>query len=65
MKISKTIVLGSDHAGLRLKNYVEPLLEAMNHRVLDVGTYDTGPVDYPDYAEKVALEIPGSPIKGI
>ncbi len=57
MRPSKTIVLGSDHAGFRVKNYVKSLLEKMDYRIEDVGTYDTKPVDYPDYAEKVALEV--------
>lgn len=57
MKSSKIIVLGSDHAGLRVKNYVKTLLENMDYQIEDVGTYNTKPVDYPDYAERVALEV--------
>ena len=57
MKSSKTIIIGSDHAGFRVKNSVKPLLEKMNYRIEDVGTYDTNRVDYPEYAEKVALEV--------
>lgn len=57
MKSTKTIILGSDHAGLRVKNYVKTLLEDMSYQADDVGTYDTKRVDYPDYAEKVALGV--------
>jgi len=57
MKPLQTIVVGSDHAGFKLKNYVKDLLEGMGYRVEDVGTYDERPVDYPDYAERVALEV--------
>jgi ribose 5-phosphate isomerase B len=57
MKSLQTIVIGSDHAGFRVKRYVKNLLEGMGYRVEDVGTYDTTPVDYPDYAERVALEL--------
>jgi ribose 5-phosphate isomerase B len=57
MKRRQTIVVGNDHAGLEVKEFVKPLLEKMGYRVEDVGSDDTTPVDYPDYAEKVALEV--------
>src|SRR5262245_55301671 len=64
MKSSK-IILGSDHAGLRVKNYVKSVLEEMGYRTEDVGTYDTNRVDYPDYAEKAALEVLKGNTKGV
>src|SRR5215468_7885405 len=52
------IVVGSDHAGFELKNEViGRLLEADGLEVVDVGSYDTEPVDYPDYAEAVGLAV--------
>ena len=48
------IVIGSDHAGFELKKILMPLVKEMPHELLDVGTYDTQSVDYPDYAEAVA-----------
>ena len=52
------IVVGSDHAGFELKKtIVSGLLEAEDLEVVDVGSYDTEPVDYPDYAEAVGLAI--------
>src|SRR5262244_4168231 len=52
------IVVGSDHAGFELKNEViGRLLEAGDLEVVDVGSYDTEPVDYPDYAEAVGLAV--------
>jgi ribose 5-phosphate isomerase B len=57
MKSSSTIIIGSDHAGFRVKNDLKTLLEKAGYRVEDVGTYDTKRVDYPEYAEKVALEV--------
>jgi len=52
------IVVGSDHAGFELKKrIVSRLLEAEDLEVADVGSYDTEPVDYPDYAEAVGLAI--------
>jgi ribose 5-phosphate isomerase B len=57
MKREKMLVVGSDHAGFKLKEYAKSLLEETGYRVEDVGTYDETPVDYPDYAEKVALAV--------
>ncbi len=44
------IVMGSDHAGYRLKNELKPLIESMGHEVIDVGCNCDDSVDYPDYA---------------
>lgn len=51
------IVLGSDHAGFDLKKVLNDHLQENGHLVLDVGTYSTAPVDYPDYAEAVARSV--------
>jgi ribose 5-phosphate isomerase B len=51
------VALGSDHAGFELKSTVARSLEAAGHQVLDLGTHDTAPVDYPDYAEAVGLAV--------
>jgi len=51
------IVLGSDHAGFELKEHIQQLLTSLGHQVVDVGTHDTAPVDYPDYAAAVAKPI--------
>jgi|SRR5579859_157836 len=51
------IVLGSDHAGFELKRLLVQHLEQNGHQVLDVGTNSTAPVDYPDFAEAVALSV--------
>ena len=51
------IVIGSDHAGFELKKIVSRLLEEENLEVIDVGSYNTDPVDYPDYAEAIGLAI--------
>jgi len=51
------IVIGSDHAGFELKKVVSRLLEEENLDVIDVGSYNTDPVDYPDYAEAIGLAI--------
>jgi RpiB/LacA/LacB family sugar-phosphate isomerase len=52
------IVVGSDHAGFEMKKTVlRRLLEEGDLEVVDVGSYNTDPVDYPDYAEAVGLAI--------
>ncbi|HEV8713687.1 MAG TPA: bifunctional transaldolase/phosoglucose isomerase [Candidatus Binatia bacterium] len=51
------IVIGSDHAGFDLKAYIITHLRELGHQVLDVGTYDATPVDYPDYAEAVGVAL--------
>ena len=48
------ILLGSDHAGLRLKVEIQRHLEARGVQVEDFGTYDESSVDYPDFARMVA-----------
>ena len=48
------ILLGSDHAGLRLKVEIQRHLEARGVQVEDFGTYDDTSVDYPDFARMVA-----------
>jgi len=51
------VALGSDHAGFELKKILSDHLQHNGHLVLDVGTYSADPVDYPDYAEAVALSV--------
>jgi ribose 5-phosphate isomerase B len=51
------LVIGSDHAGWTLKGIVVDHLKALGHEVLDVGSYDDKPVDFPDVARKVAGKI--------
>ena len=52
------LLIASDHAGLPLKEEVKPFLKRLGHDVTDLGAYDVQPTDdYPDYAEKLALEL--------
>ncbi|MBN2257455.1 MAG: ribose 5-phosphate isomerase B [Anaerolineaceae bacterium] len=48
------IAVAADHAGYPLKEMVIATIKAAGHEVLDLGVFDTKPVDYPDYAAKVA-----------
>ncbi len=49
--------IGTDHAGIDLKDYTVELLIEKGHEVIDLGPFDKDRVDYPDYAHKVALSI--------
>ncbi|MCP4496390.1 MAG: RpiB/LacA/LacB family sugar-phosphate isomerase, partial [Phycisphaeraceae bacterium] len=51
------IAIGSDHAGFELKESLRVFIESLGHEIIDVGTDSTESVDYPDYAEKVAVEV--------
>ncbi|MBC02097.1 MAG: ribose 5-phosphate isomerase B [Phycisphaerae bacterium] len=51
------IALGSDHAGFELKEALRTFIESLGHEVSDLGTHSPESVDYPDYAEKVALAV--------
>lgn len=49
------IAIASDHAGVDRKWEVLNALRADGHEVDDLGTDSTAPVDYPDFAEKLAM----------
>ena len=51
------IALGSDHAGLPLKNEIIKHLEGKGIEIKDFGTYTEESCDYPDYAQKVAEKV--------
>lgn len=51
------ITIGSDHAGFDLKQVMIEHLRQSGHQITDVGTNGTAPVDYPDFAEAVALSL--------
>jgi ribose 5-phosphate isomerase B len=45
------VAIGADHGGFALKEYLKTLTE---FDWIDVGTFNTDSVDYPDYAQKVS-----------
>ncbi|MDR1832039.1 MAG: ribose 5-phosphate isomerase B [Fusobacteriaceae bacterium] len=55
------IVLGADHAGYPLKERVKAHLTEQGREVLDLGTYSTESVDYPDYAAAVGKAVVANP----
>jgi len=51
------IAIACDHAGFELKNYLLNLIRKTEHEIIDMGTNSTDAVDYPDYAQKVAVAV--------
>jgi RpiB/LacA/LacB family sugar-phosphate isomerase len=51
------IAIGCDDTGFPLKEPLVAALEAEGHDVLDLGTFSTEPVDYPDYARAVGQAV--------
>ncbi len=51
--MAEKVALGSDHAGYPLKVQVLEYLKKKGHEVIDVGTFNEDPVDYPDFTQAV------------
>jgi ribose 5-phosphate isomerase B len=52
------IVIGADHAGLDLKEYLRQELEEEGHTLVDVGAYEYDrDDDYPDFAARVGRAV--------
>ncbi len=53
----KTIVLGSDHAGFKLKEMLCEYVASKGYNVINVGTYSEESCDYPEFAGKLCMTI--------
>ena len=51
------IIIGSDHAGYRLKTKISEYLTNKGYDLYDAGTYNTDSCDYPLIAQKVANKV--------
>ncbi len=51
------VAIGSDHNGFHLKAALAGTLRSRGHDVVDVGTDSDQAVDYPDFAEVVAVAV--------
>jgi ribose 5-phosphate isomerase B len=51
------VVVGSDHAGFRLKEHLKDRLVAWGHDVEDVGTRSTDSCDYPEFGAAVGARV--------
>jgi ribose 5-phosphate isomerase B len=59
------IVIGCDHAGFELKEFLKKELLAAGWRSKDCGTFSPESVDYPDIAHEVAEMVSTSSMPGI
>ncbi len=53
----KTLIVGSDHAGLELKRELSGVAAELDYEVVDIGTHTSDSTDYPDYAHQVASAV--------
>ena len=62
----RTIAMGSDHGGFRLKEALKPVIEGLGLQVRDVGVSEEKPADYADIAHAVAkLVVGGVATRGV
>ncbi|MDR3574889.1 MAG: ribose 5-phosphate isomerase B [Anaerolineaceae bacterium] len=60
------VAIGADHGGFGLKESLKPFIVDSGYEVIDCGTNDKNPVDYPDFAVAVArLIVSGKAWRGI
>lgn len=51
------VACGFDHAGFPLRERLMPLIEQLGHEVIDFGTDNPTPIDYPDKALEVGRAV--------
>jgi ribose 5-phosphate isomerase B len=62
----RTLAIGADHGGFRLKEALKPILEGLGLQIRDVGVYEEKAADYPDLALAVAeLVAAGTAARGV
>lgn len=60
-----TYVIGTDHAGFEVKEFVITFLRDRGFEVIDLAPANNQRVDYPDYAKKVCESISNENTRGI
>ena len=55
------VFVGCDHAGYKLKQAVKQHLEEKGHKIVDLGTFNEEPADYPVIAREIAEKIQEHP----
>lgn len=63
--MGEKLAIGSDHAGLNLKNHLVQWLRERGHEVEDHGVHSPESMDYPDIAATVARAVAGAKGRGI
>jgi ribose 5-phosphate isomerase B len=56
---ARSVVLAADHGGFVLKEALKPFVAGLGFAVNDLGTTSADPVDYPDFAHRVAEAVAG------
>jgi ribose 5-phosphate isomerase B len=51
------IAVGNDHRGFEAKQQIKNIVTQLGHEVIDVGSNDSNPVDYPDHAYLAATAV--------
>jgi ribose 5-phosphate isomerase B len=51
------IAVGNDHRGFEAKQQIKAIVTQLGHEVIDVGSADSNPVDYPDLAYLAAMAV--------
>lgn len=54
---NKTVAIGADHGGYAMKESLKSFLNEKGYSVVDCGTNSAESVDYPDFAQAVALKV--------
>jgi ribose 5-phosphate isomerase B len=63
---ARTVAIGADHGGFRLKEALKPVLASLGLTARDVGVHEEKPADYPDLALAVAeLVASGAVARGV
>jgi ribose 5-phosphate isomerase B len=53
----KVVAIGADHGGFELKEILKATVSELGFDVKDMGAYNKGAVDYPDFAHEVARQV--------
>ncbi len=51
------VAVGNDHRGFEAKQQIKSIISQLGHEVVDVGSNDDNPVDYPDAAYLAATAV--------
>ena len=51
------VAIAADHGGYGQKGPIADYIRSLGHEVIDYGPFSPDPVDYPDYADKVARAV--------
>jgi ribose 5-phosphate isomerase B len=58
-RAARSVALAADHGGFALKETLKPFVAGLGFSVTDLGCHDASPVDYPDFAHRVAEAVSG------